>query len=71
MKDKELKYYTNFAQFLEKYEESENSNIKLVTGESKCSLKNKVDDLSSTSRNPFVHVRNWIKGEILGLESLL
>jgi hypothetical protein len=34
-------------------------------------LKNKLDELGNQLKNPLIHVRNWIKGEIMNLESLI
>lgn len=34
-------------------------------------MKNKLDELSVGLKNPFKHVRNWIKSEIWNLESLM
>lgn len=77
MKEQELKYYKQFAEFLQKYEEANEkrrqqfSDVKLVSGDSKSHLKNKLDELSVSLTNPFKHIRNWIKGEVMNLESLM
>lgn len=34
-------------------------------------MKNKLDLLSEELKNPFVHVRNWVKGEMLYLGALI
>jgi len=34
-------------------------------------LKNNLDELTSELKNPFKHIRNWIKGEMMGLASLI
>lgn len=61
MKEQELRYYKRFAEFLQKYEDgnekSEDTSanmtgtakysVKLITGDSKAHLKNKLDQLAS------------------------
>ena len=81
MKEQELKYYKSFADFLQKYEEGSEKqssnlgqnykNIKLVSGDTKAHLKNKLDELAKDLMNPFKHIRNWVKGEMLNLEALM
>ena len=81
MKEQELKYYKSFADFLQKYEEGSEKqsanlgqnykNIKLVSGDTKAHLKNKLDELAKDLLNPFKHIRNWVKGEMLNLEALM
>ena len=34
-------------------------------------MRNKLDELSSELTNPFVHIRNWIKSEMLNLGALI
>jgi hypothetical protein len=45
--------------------------VKLVSGDTKAHLKNKLDYLSQNLQNPFKHIRNWIKGEMMNLDSLM
>jgi hypothetical protein len=80
MKEQELSYYKEFAGFLSKYEENcektnvnlgSKENVRLVAGETQSHLKNKLETLASSLENPFLHIRNWIKGEMLGLGSLI
>ena len=81
MKEQELKYYKSFADFLQKYEEGSEKestslgenykNIRLVSGDTKAHLKNKLDELNKDLLNPFKHIRNWVKGEMLNLEALM
>lgn len=81
LKDQELKYYQQFADFLGKYEEGieksqvslgSNQNFKIVSGDTQSNLKNKLNILSNERlRNPFIHIRNWIKGEMLNLGALI
>jgi hypothetical protein len=72
-----LKYYKQFAEFLQKYEEANESrkqhfsDVKLISGDTKSHLKNNLDELSVSLTNPFKHIRNWIKGEVMNLESLM
>jgi len=55
MKDQELKYYREFAEFLQKYEESQEKTvvrlgnmdtIKLASSASENNIKNKLDNLA-------------------------
>ena len=83
MKYQELRYYKQFADFLLKFEEGsaeenkgvvgtkEDKTIRIVAGDSKAQLKNKLDDLADQLTNPFVHVRNWVKSEMLNLGALI
>lgn len=79
MKNQELEYYNQFAGFLQKYEDTnakeqaggDNKNIKLVSGDTKAHLKNKLDELAQELKNPFKHIRNWIKGEMINLGTLI
>lgn len=79
MKYQELRYYKQFADFLIKFEEGSAKQepsdsaigIKLISGDTKAHLKNKLDDLTDQLTNPFVHVRNWVKGEMLNLSALI
>ena len=45
--------------------------MKLIDGDSKASLKKNLDELTAELKNPFKHVRNWIKGEMMGLAALI
>ena len=75
-----------FADFLQKYEDGnakgtetstdkdgvqDTTCVKLVSGDTKAHLKNKLDTLGKELQNPFKHIRNWIKGEVMNLESLM
>ena len=80
MKEQELKLYRQFAEFLEKYEEGqqktnvslgEKNHVKLVSADSQSNLKVKLENLSRDLSNPFIHIRNWIKGEMLNLGALI
>jgi len=50
---------------------TQTSGVKLISGESKSHLKNNLDNLSENLKNPFKHIRNWIKGEVMNLEALM
>lgn len=75
----EVNYYKDFADFLVKYEDSNGKKAKaddplvarLLTGDTRHDLKQKLTDNASAMRNPFKHVRNWIKGEIMDLHCVL
>jgi len=80
MKEQEMRYYTEFADFLSKYEENQekslcnlgNKNtVRLVAGDTQSHLKNKLVTLSKDLNNPFIHIRNWVKGEMLNLGALI
>jgi len=38
--------------------------IKVEEDPSKMTLKRKLEYMSNQQKNPFAHIRNWIKGEI-------
>lgn len=73
IKELEVNYYKEFSDFLQRYEEtnakkakpSDPQVVQLLSGDTKVDLKQKLVDNASTVRNPFKHVRNWIKGEML------
>lgn len=46
-------------------------NIKLASGDTNSHLKNKLDTLTQQLQNPFIHIRNWVKGEMLNLGALI
>ena len=75
-----MRYYREFAEFLQKYEEGQEKSsvslgttksIKLAAGDTQSHLKNKLDNLSQQLNNPFIHLRNWVKGEMLNLSALI
>lgn len=80
MKETELMYYNQFADFLSRYEENSEKSmcslgnkeaIRLVAGESQSHLKHKLQVLGGELQNPFIHIRNWVKGEMLNLGALI
>jgi len=78
MKEEEMRYYKQFADFLNKYEESnekcvskDEKHVKLISGDNQSNLKIKLDALSGEMINPFIHVRNWIKCEMMNLNALM
>jgi hypothetical protein len=79
IKEMEVSYYKDFADFLVKYEENMSKKakaddpltVKLLTGESKLDLKQKLIDNATAMRNPFKYIRDWIKGEIMDLHCVL
>jgi hypothetical protein len=34
-------------------------------------LKNKLEILGKNLENPFIHIRNWVKCEVMNLEALM
>ena len=79
IKEKELQYYQTFTNFLIKYEQTNlkkadpttQKKMSLVSDPSKLDIKEKLEYLSTNASNPFKHIKNWVKGEILELESIL
>ncbi len=75
IKEMEVNYYREFSDFLTKYEETNTKkqkagdppSMRLVTGG--LDLKQKLTE--NALRNPFKHVRNWIKGEMLEIQCLM
>lgn len=45
--------------------------IQLITGDQRIDLKQQLITTAQGIKNPFKHVRNWIKGEIMELLALL
>jgi hypothetical protein len=45
--------------------------VKLISGDEKSGLKDKLDALGNEMLNPFKHIRNWIKIETLSLVALM
>jgi hypothetical protein len=79
IKEKELQYYSTFTNFLVKYEQT---NLKkankeqmqimcLVSDPKKLNIQQKLELLSTNASNPFKHVKNWVKAEILEIESIM
>ena len=73
-----MRYYKQFANFLTHYEEAnekcndkDSKQIRLISGDSQANLKTKLDALSEEMINPFIHVRNWIKCEMMNLNALM
>ena len=48
-----------------------NNRVQIVSGETNSHLKNSIDKLSSELQNPFLHIRNWVKGEQFDLGALI
>ena len=79
LKEKENNYYKYFADFLIKYEEvnlklanqHEIDEMALVSDTNKINFKERLDILSSEAKNPFSHIKNWIKGEIFEMQGVL
>jgi hypothetical protein len=75
----EVNYYKEFSEFLQRYEETNVKKAKpsdphfmqLLSGDSKVDLKQKLVDNASTLRNPFKHVRNWIKADMLEIQCII
>lgn len=79
-KETEMRYYQEFASFLSQYEENQDKSnvslggvksVRLVSGETQGNLKQKLEALSKEMSNPFIHIRNWVKGETYNLGALI
>lgn len=80
IKKAERDYYTQFSNFLEKYEETkqkksgqlgELAHVQLLSGEQQAGLKTKLAEIGLKFQNPFIHISNWVKGEVLTLDALI
>jgi hypothetical protein len=69
-------HYKNFSNFLGKYEEanaalSSNSGSTIMCGEHGTELKESLANSIASMKNPFKHMRNWVKTELLDLQALM
>ena len=78
-------FQKGFTDFIAKYEatntktaqdiantRAEEMNVTFVTGsQGKEQMKEKIDDIQQQMVNPFQHIKNWIKGEVMRLNALL
>ena len=80
IKKAERDYYTHFSAFLEKYEETkmrksarqgELAHVQLISGDQQEGLKHKLSEIGTSFQNPFIHISNWVKGEVLTLDALI
>jgi sorting nexin-1/2 len=85
MKDQEVMYYKNFVDFLVKYEQvnekqlakipgrqaDPNVSTTLLYGAWGDELKQKLSQTAQNIKNPFKHMRNWVKSELMELKSLV
>jgi hypothetical protein len=83
MKEMELQYYKKFVGFLTHYEEGEQKanevipnqggieSFKIVTSQDGTIMKDRIDKLGEELNNSFKHIRNWIKMEMMNLETLI
>ena len=44
--------------------------MRLITGDHNSALKDKLELMTQQHGNPFVHIANWVRGEVLCLEAL-
>lgn len=79
IKEEERKYYQQFSNFLERYEEGRGqdsmgvgalAHVRLITGDRNSALKDKLELMTQQHGNPFVHINHWVKGEVWCLEAL-
>lgn len=65
---------------MERYEEGRGTashevgalaHVRLITGDRNAALKDKLDLMSQQHANPFVHINDWVKGEVWCLEALV
>jgi hypothetical protein len=78
IKEAEVSYYKEFVDFLVKYEDTNNKKqragdpiVQLLTGDGRIDLKSQLTHTANSIKNPFKHIRNWIKGEIMELNAVL
>ena len=83
MKEQELQYYAKFVGFLENYEDGAEkvanavpsvngvSPFKIVSSKNGASMKAKIETLGKELKNSFTHIRNWIKLEMMNMETLV
>ena len=86
MKDQEVMYYKNFVDFLVKYEEvscntvangmppqnvDPNVSTTLLYGSWGDELKQKLTKTAENIQNPFKHMRNWVKSELMEIQALI
>lgn len=78
IKEAEVTYYKEFVDFLMKYEETNTKkqrpgdpSVQLLTGDGRIDLKSQLTHTANNIKNPFKHIRNWIKGEIMELNAVL
>ena len=78
-------FYKGFVDFAVKYEQVSTKKIKLgsedqlidshltlLSGDSKTlDLKESLKTMANQMKNPFKHIRNWIKGELRRISALL
>ena len=77
IKEQEVTYYKEFADFLVKYEDTNTKKarpgdptISLLTGDQRIDLKQQLQNTAASIKNPFKYIRNWIKGEIMELQAI-
>lgn len=80
IKQAEKAYYQQFSVFLDRYEETKNkasaqagamAQVQLISGQGSDNLKQKLEAISTQFQNPFIHISNWIKGEVFTLDALI
>jgi len=73
-------FYHQFYAFLKTYEdlqdaeqaqEGEMRHVRLLKHGPRGDLKENLEKMTSTQKNSFIHIRNWVKGEVLALEALI
>lgn len=83
MKEQELLYYNKFVGFLSNYEEAADKVVevlpnskgmdpfRIVTSKNGASMKGRIEMLGKQLKNSFMHIRNWIKLEMMNMETLV
>ena len=79
IKEQEVTYYKEFVDFLIKYEDinlrkqtaDDPFTSLMLEAKTNTSFKDTLSTSLQQMRNPFIHVRNWVKGEIMDLDALL
>ena len=78
-KEQENKLTRKFVAFLSQYEDKQSINAKgfgdvaqiKLFGDTNTGLKDKLDAMILGHVDPVTHLRNWVKGEVLALQSLI
>jgi hypothetical protein len=45
--------------------------VRLISGPGNDHLKQKLEKMGQDFENPFIHISNWVKGEVYSLDALI
>lgn len=80
MKQQQVLFYHEFYNFLKSYEDLQDQeqnqsgdlrHIKLLKQGPRGDLKENLEMMTRIQKNSFIHIRNWVKGEVYSLEALV